>query len=83
VQDLDRALTYGGLVDEVACVAGGMAARGVGEGDRVALHLPNSVDFVVTALASLWVGAIFVPLAVTDPQARVAAIVADCARRWW
>lgn len=78
VQDLDRALTYGELVDEVGRVAAGLAARGVREGDRVALLLPNSVDFVVAALASLWVGAVFVPLAVTDPEARVAAIVADC-----
>ena len=49
------------------------------EGDRVALHLPNSVDFVVAALACLWIGAIFVPLAVTDPAARLDAILADCA----
>ena len=49
------------------------------EGDRVALLLPNSVDFVVAALATLWVGAVFVPLAVTDPEARVASIVSDCA----
>ena len=49
-----------------------------GEGDRVALLLPNSVDFVVAALASLWIGAIFVPLSVADPEARLASIVADC-----
>jgi D-alanine--poly(phosphoribitol) ligase subunit 1 len=66
------------LVDEVAQLSSGLAALGVGEGDRVALHLPNSVDFVVTALATLWVGALFVPLAVSDPEARVDAIVADC-----
>ena len=49
------------------------------EGDRVALHLPNSVDFVVAALACLWIGAIFVPLAVTDPAARLDVILGDCA----
>jgi amino acid adenylation domain-containing protein len=36
------------------------------------------VDFVVAALASLWIGAIFVPLSVVDPEARLASIVADC-----
>ena len=55
-----------------------MIDRGVGAGDRVALFLPNSVDFVVGALACLWTGAIFVPLAVTDPPARLAVILADC-----
>ena len=78
VEDLDRSLDYGHLVDEVAGCAAGLAERGVGVGDRVALHLPNSVDFVVTALAALWRGALFVPLAVTDPEARLAGIVADC-----
>jgi acyl-CoA synthetase (AMP-forming)/AMP-acid ligase II len=52
VKDLDRDLTYGALFDEMTRVAAGLRSRGVGEGDRVALLLPNSVDFVVTALAS-------------------------------
>ena len=78
VSDLDRALSYGQLVDEAGHWAAGLEALGVTEGDRVALLVPNSVDFVVAALATLWVGAIFVPLAVTDPKARVEAIVADC-----
>jgi amino acid adenylation domain-containing protein len=78
VKDLDRALSYGELVDEVGRLARGLGALGVSEGDRVALHLPNSVDFVVASLATLWVGGLFVPLSVTDPEARVEAIVADC-----
>ncbi len=78
VRDNDRQLTYAELLEEVGRLAGGLDALGVGPGDRVALHLPNSVEFVVAALASLWVGALFVPLAVTDPEARVDAIVADC-----
>jgi D-alanine--poly(phosphoribitol) ligase subunit 1 len=79
VADSDRQLTYGDLSLEVDRVAAGLRARGVGEGDRVALHFPNSVDFVVVALACLRVGAIFVPLAVTDPPARLAVIIGDCA----
>jgi amino acid adenylation domain-containing protein len=78
VKDLDRALDYRALVDEVGRLSAGLRGAGVKEGDRVALHLPNSVDFVVAALATLWVGAVFVPLAVTDPEARVDAILADC-----
>ncbi len=79
VKDPDRALDYAALCAEAARLANGMAEAGVTAGDRVALLLPNSVDFVVAALASLWVGAVFVPLAVTDPEARVASIVEDCA----
>jgi D-alanine--poly(phosphoribitol) ligase subunit 1 len=78
VQDLDRELSYAALIDEVARVAYGLRSRGVIEGDRVALLLPNSVDFVVAALAAMWVGAMFVPLAVTDPPSRLASIATDC-----
>jgi D-alanine--poly(phosphoribitol) ligase subunit 1 len=79
VKDLDRELSYAELVNEVSRLATALVGRGVKEGDRVALLLPNSVDFVVAALASLWIGAVFVPLAVTDPDARLSTIVADCA----
>lgn len=78
VKDLDSELSYAQLVDEAARLGAALVAKGVTEGDRVALLIPNSVDFVVMALASLWVGAIFVPLAVTDPEARLDGIVVDC-----
>jgi D-alanine--poly(phosphoribitol) ligase subunit 1 len=78
VKDPQRDLSYDDLLAEAARVASGLRARGVSQGDRVALFFPNSVDFVVTALASLWIGAIFVPLAVSDPTARLEVILGDC-----
>jgi amino acid adenylation domain-containing protein len=77
-KDLETDLNYRQLREAVVAVAGGLIDRGVGEGDRVALFLPNSVDFVVGALACLWTGSIFVPIAVTDPPARLQVILADC-----
>ncbi len=79
VADLDRSLSYDELVHDVARVAAGLSDAGVVEGDRVALLLPNSVNFVVAALASMWLGAVFVPLAVSDPDARLITIATDCA----
>lgn len=76
--DLERDLSYAQLVEEVSRLASGLRELGVAEGDRVALFLPNSVDFIVAALASLWVGAVFVPLAVTDPQSRLETVVDNC-----
>jgi D-alanine--poly(phosphoribitol) ligase subunit 1 len=78
VKDLTRDLCYRDLREEAETVAHGLADRGVGEGDRVAVYLPNSADFVVSALASLWVGAVFVPLSITDPDARLSAMLDDC-----
>lgn len=46
VVDGERVVTYGDLVEQVLLVAGALAARGVGPGDVVALHAPNSAAFV-------------------------------------
>jgi len=78
VKDLDRALTQGELRAAAGRVAAGLRQKGVQPGDRVALLIGNSVDFVVAALGCLWAGATFVPLAITDPDLRRAQIVADC-----
>jgi D-alanine--poly(phosphoribitol) ligase subunit 1 len=78
VKDLDCALTRGELRAAAGTVAAGLLQKGVEPGDRVALLIGNSVDFVVAALGCLWAGATFVPLAITDPDLRRAQIVADC-----
>src|ERR1700722_8274462 len=75
--DLERELTYAQLIDHASRVGTGLSERGVTEGDRVAILVPNSVDFVVAALATLWIGATFVPLAATDPLPRLITIVED------
>jgi D-alanine--poly(phosphoribitol) ligase subunit 1 len=77
-KDLDRALSYAQLIDDTARISAGLVELGVSEDDRVALLIPNSVDFLAAALACLWVGAVFVPMAVTDPTSRLERIVADC-----
>lgn len=79
VKDLGRGLSYGELLEEVSRVAAALSENGVHAGDRVALLLSNSVDFVVAALSCLWLRAAFVPLSVADPDARLTAILRDCA----
>jgi D-alanine--poly(phosphoribitol) ligase subunit 1 len=78
VKDLSRALTRGELRAAAGRVAAGLVQKGVEPGDRIALLIGNSVDFVVAALGCLWAGATFVPLAISDPDHRRAQIVADC-----
>jgi D-alanine--poly(phosphoribitol) ligase subunit 1 len=78
VKDLDRALTRGELRAAAGRVAAGLLHKGVEPGDRVALLIGNSVDFVVAALGCLWAGVAFVPLAITDPDIRRTQILADC-----
>lgn len=54
--------TFADLVSDVVAAAQGLAARGIGVGDRVALWAPNSYRWVVTSLAIMGSGAILVPL---------------------
>jgi crotonobetaine/carnitine-CoA ligase len=58
--------TYGEFDALAARVAGGLAERGVGPGDRVGLALRNSPAFVAIWLACARLGAAMVP---SDPQA--------------
>jgi long-chain acyl-CoA synthetase len=59
------------LSERAGRVARGLAARGVGPGDSVALLLPNGADFVVSFLAVMRLGAVAVPL---NPQFKTAEL---------
>ena len=52
--------------------AGGLAARGIGLGDRVVLHLPNSWEWVVAYHAIARLGAVVVPanILLSSPEVR-------------
>ena len=53
-----RTLTYSQLRDEVAGFAGGLAAQGVGKGDRVLIYMPMVAEAIVAMLACGRIGAI-------------------------
>jgi long-chain acyl-CoA synthetase len=71
------AVTYGELDRAAAGVAAGLRARGVRAGDRVALRLPNSPEYVAALLGILRTGAVAVPLnvllAAPEVEERLAA----------
>jgi len=58
VDDGGRRLTYGEFVDRVRRLAGLLAARGVGRGDRVAILSENRAEYLEAYFASAWLGAI-------------------------
>ncbi|WP_235891494.1 class I adenylate-forming enzyme family protein [Thalassobius litoralis] len=64
----DQRLTYAMLSDQVARVAAGLAARGLGQGDRIALLLGNGIPFVVVVYAAAQIGAVAVPLSTRDQR---------------
>ena len=58
----DFVLPYRDLEHSVRQLAGWLRAQGVGEGDRVALMLPNVPSFPVIYYAALRLGAVVVPM---------------------
>ncbi len=77
----DERVSYLELDDAVGRVAGGLRALGVGKGDRVAMALANSIEFVVVLFAVARLGAVSVPLNIRHQFAENRHILEDCAAR--
>lgn len=55
-------ISYRSAHERIASTAGKLRNHGVVPGDRIALYVGNSPDFVTTYLGILWLGAIVVPV---------------------
>ena len=84
--------TYGAVEQETARLARGLAALGVGPGDRVIAVLDNNLDAVVVSFATQRLGAVIVPVntaykgeflrhQVADSGARIVVAESDYADR--
>ena len=58
----DEKITYGEILEKVDKLAGFLTQKGIKEGDRVALFLRNSPEFIYTIFAVSKIGAISVPI---------------------
>ena len=62
LSDATTSLSFAGLHDSALRLAAGLARRGIGRGDRVAVQLPNWTEFAIIAVALARIGAIIVPI---------------------
>ena len=58
----DDVVTYRGMEEWAAALAGGLRARGVGAGDVVGLLSYNNIEFLATIFAANHLGAIAMPI---------------------
>ena len=70
------ATSYGTLLEEAAAFARALEEREVRPGDRVALLLPNSPQFLVAELGTWMVGAIVAPMNPTYTEEELADVLA-------
>ncbi|MCP4303679.1 MAG: amino acid adenylation domain-containing protein [bacterium] len=72
IRDETRSLTYTQLAAEAESLAATMRSHGVRTGDSVGLRLDRSLELVTAMLATLKLGACYVPLDPSYPPERIA-----------
>src|ERR1700742_3044509 len=77
----ERSITWSDLADASVRVASGLAARGVEAGDRVALMLGNSPEFLFAYYGILVAGAAAVPVNVAQRGPALGHILRDSGAR--
>ena len=73
----DFAMSYAELDRAARGVAHGLAQRGVGNGDRVALLVPNVPEFTIAYFGILYAGAVVVPVNVLAAAPEVTYFIQD------
>lgn len=67
--------TYSELKQEVLKLAAAFKNEGLKEGDRIALNLPNSPEFIIATLAAAYLGITYLPIGCPLPAAQVAECI--------
>ena len=75
----DTRLTWRQLGDQSSRLAAGLAQRGIGSGDRVAMLIGNRAEFVTTLFAIAHLGAISVPISIREQTPGLAYMINNCA----
>ncbi|MFN2615717.1 MAG: class I adenylate-forming enzyme family protein [Thermoleophilaceae bacterium] len=70
-------LSYSELWERSAQVAGGLRADGIERGDRVAIQLPNGVDWCLAFFGSLMAGVVVVPVNIRFSESEIDYVLKD------
>ncbi|HXZ59105.1 MAG TPA: AMP-binding protein [Steroidobacteraceae bacterium] len=76
-----RRLSWAEFERDTAQIANGLAALGLGAGERVAILMDNSLEMALTIFGILRSGCVAVPLNVSVTDAAVGAMIEDAAAR--
>src|SRR5579862_201034 len=76
-RDANGAVTYSELAERTGRLAGHLVDNGVGEGDTVAIMLPNSVNWIESCFAITRAGAVGVPISYDATETEIAYRLAD------
>ena len=77
--DSSRSVTYAELADRTASIAANLTKGGLRDGDRIAIFLPNGVDWIEACLAALRAGAVVVPISFDAAEGEISYRLTDAA----
>lgn len=77
----DRVTSFRELCQQAESLALRFVAHGVQKQDRIALVMPKTTDAIICVFASLFAGAMYVPIHPKWPKDRIDAILAGCSAR--
>jgi non-ribosomal peptide synthetase-like protein len=84
LDDETTVLDYRTLLAEVDALRARLAAAGIGVGDRVGIRVPSgTVDLYLAILATLAVGAAYVPVDADDPEERAELVFGEAGVCAW
>ncbi|MBN8990423.1 MAG: acyl--CoA ligase [Rhizobiales bacterium] len=75
--DASRSVTYAELARRTASIATSLAKAGLREGDKVAIYLPNGVDWIEACFAALRAGAVIVPISFDAAEGEISYRLTD------
>ncbi|KAF2258395.1 hypothetical protein CC78DRAFT_587196 [Lojkania enalia] len=73
-----KALTYLDMTNRIEAISEALQSAGVGVGSRVLVYQQPASDWTCSMLAIMRIGAIYVPLDLRNPMARLCAVAKDC-----
>lgn len=82
IKDKNGTITYSELESKANTFGLFLQKLGIQKGDRVAVYLDNSIEFIISIFAILKNAGMFVPLPYKAPAERIFTIVNDCAPKF-
>jgi long-chain acyl-CoA synthetase len=77
--DSSRSVTYAELASRTASIAANLTTAGLRDGDRIAIYLPNGVDWIEACFAALRAGAVVVPISYDAAEGEISYRLTDAA----
>ncbi|KAH8667031.1 hypothetical protein BX600DRAFT_380683 [Xylariales sp. PMI_506] len=75
---LENTLSYSDMMSRVEAISEALQAAGVQAGEHVLVFQQAATDWICSMLATMRIGAVYIPMDLRNPVARLLTVAADC-----